>query len=275
LRHPLDTSLAARHKSHDDEFAKRMNLEEYDRMYRLEDTYWWFVARRHLITSLMEHHFEPGGAIRILDVGCGTGAMLDELCRFGSVTGADFATAALCHCRERGARYPLARADIRRLPFASDTFDAVTAMDIIEHIDDDKAAVAEVHRVLKPGGLLFATVPAFPSLWSEHDEALHHYRRYTAPQFKDLLQRVGLAVPKASYTVTALFPPIWLYRQAAKQWRRGRDSSRKHADLVPFSPAVNSALTSLSEWESRLAQRVNFPFGVTVFAVAQKKDTSE
>jgi ubiquinone/menaquinone biosynthesis C-methylase UbiE len=248
-----------------------MKHEEYERMYRFEDTYWWFVARRHLIASLLDGHYARDGRLQILDIGCGTGAMLDELSPFGAVIGADFAPEALGFCRARGDHYPLTRADVRRMPFADNSFDVVTAMDIIEHIDDDKAAASEINRVLKPGGRLFVTVPAFPSLWSEHDEALHHYRRYTAPHLKDLFQRVGFAVPKLSYTVTSLFPGIWLYRQLSKRLPKRRTDGEKKADLVNFSQPVNTALLALSEWESRLVQRVNLPFGVTVVCVAQKK----
>ncbi len=251
-----------------------MKHEEYERMYRFEDTYWWFVARRHLITSLLDGFYARSGQLAILDIGCGTGAMLDELAPFGSVTGADYAPEALAFCRERGQgngrHYDLARADVRRLPFADCSFDIVTAMDIIEHIDDDKAAAGEIRRVLKPGGRLFVTVPAFQSLWSEHDEALHHYRRYTAAHLKDVFQRVGLLVPKLSYTVTSLFLPIWAYRQIAKRLPKKQGGSEKKADLVEFSPRVNRFLRALSELETNIVKHASLPFGVTVVCVAQK-----
>ncbi|MBV9850189.1 MAG: class I SAM-dependent methyltransferase [Armatimonadetes bacterium] len=252
-----------------------MKHEEYERMYRFEDTYWWFVARRRLIASLLDAHYPRTGRLRLLDVGCGTGAMLDVLAPFGRVVGADFAPQALEFCRargmEKGQHYPLARADVRRLPFADDSFDAVTAMDVIEHIDDDKAASAEILRVLRPGGRLFVTVPAFGFLWSEHDEALHHYRRYTAPHLKDVFQRVGFAVTKISYTVTSLFPPIAAYRLLSKALPKRRENGEKKADLVTFSPRVNAALQTLSDWETRLVHRTNLPLGVTVVCVAEKK----
>lgn len=247
-----------------------MKHEEYERMYRFEDRYWWFIARRHLIISLLEQQYARDGQLQILDIGCGTGAMLDELRPFGPVVGADFSPEALEFCVTRGAPAALARADARRLPFADGAFDVVTAMDIIEHIDDDKAAASEIFRVLKPGGRLFVTVPAFPSLWSEHDEALHHHRRYTAPRLKDLFQRVGLRVSKISYTVTTLFSPIWAYRQISNLLPKKRTAGEKKANLVPFSEPVNQALLSLSQWETRLVQTANLPFGVSVVCVAEK-----
>lgn len=247
-----------------------MKHEEYERMYRFEDRYWWFIARRHLITSLLETYYPRDGRLQILDIGCGTGAMLDELVPFGTVVGADFSPEALQFCVTRGVGAELARADVRRLPFADASFDVVTAMDIIEHIDDDKAASCEIFRVLKPGGRLLVTVPAFPSLWSEHDEALHHYRRYTAPRLKDLFQRVGLTVDKLSYTVTTLFPAIWVFRQVSNLIPKRRAGGEKKANLVNFAEPVNTALLSLSQWETRMVHQVNLPFGVSVVCIAQK-----
>ena len=253
-----------------------MKHEEYERMYRFEDTYWWFVARRRLIASLLDAHYPRDGRLRLLDIGCGTGAMLDVLAPFGDVVGADFAPEALQFCRARGAEqgrtYPLTRADVRRLPFAGDSFDAVTAMDVIEHIDDDKAASAEIFRVLKPGGRLFVTVPAYQFLWSEHDEALHHHRRYTAPHLKDVFQRVGFSVPKVSYTVSSLLPPIAAYRLVSNLLPGRQKNGEKKADLVQVSPRVNAALESLCAWETRLVGRTNLPFGVTVVCVAEKPE---
>ena len=255
-----------------------MKHEEYERMYRFEDTYWWFVARRRLIASLLDARYSRDGRLRLLDIGCGTGAMLDMLAPFGEVVGADFAPQALEFCRARGREndrhYPLTRADVRRLPFADDSFDAVTAMDVIEHIDDDKAASSEIFRVLKPGGRLFVTVPAYGFLWSEHDEALHHYRRYTVPHLKDVFQRVGFQVSKISYTVTSLFPPIAAYRLLSNALPKRRENGEKKADLVQVSPPINQALQSLSDWETRLVGRTNLPFGVTVVCVAEKPSQS-
>lgn len=256
-----------------------MKHEEYERMYRFEDRYWWFIARRHLILTLLGRHYSPDGRLRILDIGCGTGAMLDELAPFGQVVGADFSPEALQFCVARGVRASLSRADVRRLPFADASFDVVTAMDIIEHIDDDKAAASEIFRVLKPGGRLLVSVPAFPSLWSEHDEALHHYRRYTSPRLKDLFQRVGLSVDKLSYTVTSLFPLIWAYRQInnliGSLLPKRRVGGEKKANLVPFVAPVNAALLGLSRWETGLVSRLDLPFGVSVVCAARKPETSD
>ncbi len=271
-----------------------MQLEEYARMHELEDEYWWFVARRDLIAGLLTDLKLPL-PLRILDIGCGTGAMLDVLAPYGDVVGADYSPEALNYCAQRGAdndkRYKLTRADIRRMPFQSGSFDVVTAMDVIEHIDDDGAALREIARVLRPGGALLATVPAYRSLWSEHDVALHHYRRYTAHNFRSVIAQAGFGIDKLSYTVSALFPAIWAYRTVNRalgrlrgqaQARNGGNSLHQgaagelpsadapQADLVSFAQPINRALIGLQKAETMLVRRTCLPFGVTVVAVATK-----
>jgi ubiquinone/menaquinone biosynthesis C-methylase UbiE len=248
-----------------------MNRDEYERMYRLEDTYWWFVARRRLAASLFAEVTYGIERPLLLDLGCGTGALLDDLAHAATVVGADFSPDALAFCRARseasGSRHRLARADARALPFATDAFDCVTALDIIEHLDRDRDALGEIRRVLRPGGHLLATVPAFMSLWSSHDEALHHQRRYVAPQFRALVESVGLTVLKVSYVVTSLFPIVWLLRR----WDRlAQRSAPAEAHIVPVSRPVNAALVALSDWEARLLRRWNLPVGLTVVLIARK-----
>jgi ubiquinone/menaquinone biosynthesis C-methylase UbiE len=260
-----------------------MQLEEYARMHELEDEYWWFVARRHLIAALLTD-LKPARPATILDIGCGTGAMLDELAEFGEVIGADFSPDAIGYCGMRGAdsgaHYRLCRADVRKMPFRSNSMDVVTAMDIIEHIDDDKAALTEIARVLKPGGALLATVPAYQALWSEHDLALHHHRRYTAHAFRDVVRRAGLDIEKLSYTVSTLFPFIWAYRTGSRlagvlHRAQSTNGHVPRASLVAVSKPINSALIALSHLETNLVRRTNLPFGVTVVAVARKTEARE
>src|SRR5438067_2082644 len=128
-----------------------MNTEEYERMYRLEDSYWWFVGRHHLVLTFLQKVYGSRTDIAILDIGCGTGAMSQKMEQWGTVVSADFSPLALGYSRRRNLTH-LCAADAMRLPFRDGSFDVVVALDILEHLPDDAAALREFQRVLKPGG---------------------------------------------------------------------------------------------------------------------------
>lgn len=242
-------------------------------MYRLEDTHWWFVARRNLVLMALSRLLrrarrQNGGApLRLLDFGCGTGGTLERLRPFGQAVGLDLEPLALSFCRERGQR-DLVQASGAALPFRDGAFDIVVALDVLEHIPDDAAAAREIGRVLAPGGYALVTVPAYRALWSGHDVALMHQRRYRAREVGRLLSRSGLRLSRLTYTVSALLPAVWAVRAV----QRLRPDRPVRADAVPTAPLLNRLLSGLMDMESRLALRTRLPFGVTVFAVARKPD---
>ncbi len=247
-----------------------MNDPEYERMYRLEDTYWWFVGRHRLVEALVRARYGAPGTLSspltILDIGCGTGAMSARLARWGRVVSADFSPLALQFSRRRGLNH-LVGADALRLPFASDRFDALVSMDVLEHLSDDRKALCEFHRVLKPGGRVFATVPAYPHLWSEHDLALMHYRRYVRREMAERFSAAGFRLEKLSHTMMLLYPIVALQRRLNAR----QPPHDPPAAAMPIFPApVNALLTGLLTAENALARRVNFPFGVTILCVAIK-----
>ncbi len=248
-----------------------MNTLEYERMYRLEDSYWWFVARHRLTESILTRLFGlPTGensGLTFLDIGCGTGAMSARLAKRGKVVSADFSSLALDFSKRRGLKN-LVAADAMNLPFADNSFDALVAMDILEHLPDDCAAMSEFHRVLKTGGKVIASVPAYPHLWSEHDIALMHHRRYHRKEYGDRFIRAGFALDKLSHTMTLLYPIVALQR---KLNARKPQSERPQAAMPMFPRPINSALINLLGLENALARRLNFPFGVTILCVATKK----
>jgi len=242
-----------------------MQAEEYGRMFQFETDYWWFVGRRRLVMRLLEPCLKPGSGW-LLDAGCGTGALLTELQqRARHVVGLDLEPLALRYARQRG-EFALVQARLEALPFRSNTFDAITALDVLEHLPDDRPALRELRRVLKPDGVLIITVPAYRFLWSKHDIALHHYRRYTARELRARLHEAGFEVRKLSYAVSLLFVPILLFR-----WLDRLRRTPPAATLVPVGKRLNRWLIQLQDWESRLLQRVNLPFGVSLVAVACKK----
>ena len=246
-----------------------MRPRELDKMFELEDTYWWFVARRGLVLTLLGRRLaaSPERERVILDVGCGTGATLEGLSRFGRVVGMDSSRYALQCCRRRG-RHDLVQARGEALPIADASADAITALDLLEHIPDDAAAVREFSRVLRPGGVLIVTVPACPFLWSEHDEALDHLRRYRAARLRQIIAESGLVIERLSPLITFLLFPIAALRLL--QRLRPRKRGPQTALIVP-PRAVNSLLTRLLLLENRWLLHFNLPVGVSLMAVARKK----
>lgn len=247
-----------------------MNVAEYERMYRLEDSYWWFVARHRLIESLLRACYgapKPRtNPLTFLDIGCGTGAMSARLTRWGRVVSADFSPLALQFSRRRGLNH-LVGADAMRLPFAANQFDGLLAMDMLEHLPDDCRALSEFARVLKPGGRVFSTVPAYPHLWSEHDIALMHYRRYKRRELEERFTAAGFRLEKLSHTMMLLYPLVALQRRLNAS-KPPHDPPQAAMPLLPAP--LNSALTGLLAIENAIARRINFPFGVTILCVAVK-----
>ncbi len=240
-----------------------MKTEEYERMFNLEDHYWWFVGRHRLVEGYIRAEFGNRSDLTILDLGCGTGAMSKILTRWGTVISSDYSDCALNFCRRRGNLH-LCAADAARAPFQSSRFDLIIALDILEHLPDDAAALKEIARLLKPNGVLMATVPAYSKLWSGHDVALMHYRRYCASEVRKRVIEAGLTVEKLTYTMTILFPLVWFFRRLL-----GRKGPPR-ATLVMAPRLLNNLLTGLLAVENAATHWVTLPFGVTVFCVARR-----
>lgn len=231
-------------------------------MYEQEDTYWWFVGRRTLALRLLKR-FVPSGS-KLLDVGCGTGAGLSAFAENYQTYGADFSDLALGFCQSRGIPRIL-RADAQKMPLAADQFDAVISLDTVEHIPDDGAAVAEIFRMLKPGGVFVINVPAYRWLWGPHDVALMHQRRYRRRDVVRLLQGAGFEVEWASYSVFFLFPLVVASRLIDRLMRR-----EAAAELPKVSPLLNRILIRLQRLEGKIALACPLPWGSSIGAVARK-----
>jgi SAM-dependent methyltransferase len=245
-----------------------VNVAEYQRMYEAEERQWWYAGMRALSLALLADPLarmaRDGRAVRILDAGCGTGNNLLHLARYGRAVGVDLSEEALVFCRTRGVA--AVRAGLLALPFPDGRFDCVTSFDVIYHrwVEDDAAAVREMARVLRPGGLLLVRVPALRMLWGAHDEAVHSRHRYRRSEVRRLLEAAGLEVVRATYANTVLLPLV-----AA---RRGLDrlTGREGSD-VGFLPApLEWAFRSVLRAEAAWVRRLSLPLGTSVFALARK-----
>jgi SAM-dependent methyltransferase len=252
-----------------------MRHDLYRDLYVKELDYWWHVGKRAIVYSLLRRYLAPGaaGSRMALDLGCGAGLNLDHLAEYAVPVGTDFSEEALRFCLERG-HTRLCKADAAELPFRDRQFDIITALDVIEHLDDDVVALAELRRTLKPGGLLIVSVPAYPALWSYWDDILGHRRRYTTTTMRRAATTAGLIVRKVSYSNALILAPSagvrvlkTLQLRAANGAGEGSDPE---TDFMPVPGWVNRALIKYYMWEAGTLARGRLPFGLSVVCVAQR-----
>ena len=232
---------------------------------RIEATHWWFVERRRLFASLLAKCKLPADA-RVVDIGTGTGANLRLLKEIGfrNVTGIDPSADAAHWCAEKGLG-DVRFGDVRSLPLSDQSVDLVVATDVVEHVDEDQIAVAEIYRVLRPGGVALFTVPAFPSLWGLQDEVSHHHRRYRMRPFIELLNGANFQVSRRFHFNYILFLPIFFARQLIRVFKI-RLSSENEVN----SPLLNNLLGVLFRIDVTTAPYLHPPFGVSILALAHK-----
>jgi SAM-dependent methyltransferase len=241
-----------------------MEAEYYEEMHRVEDIHWWFVGRRMILAAILERFFTGAVDGQILEVGCGSGGNLEWLSGYGELVALELDDRA----RELAGRREICRVEKGWLPDGipfTEKFDLICLLDVLEHIDDDLAALRAVWERLKPGGLLLATVPAYPFLWSAHDEVNHHKRRYLKRGLAAQAAEAGLVVSYISYFNTFLFPLVAL----ARGWNNLR--GRAGVSDVSLPPAsINRLLKTVFAAERRWLPKSSFPCGVSLVLVAGK-----
>jgi len=236
----------------------------YETTYQIEKDHWWFRVRRILAMDLLEK-YKPGSK-DVLEVGCGTGLLLLTLSNKGKrVFGLDMSDEAIKFCESRGLK-DIRLGEATAMPFEDHMFDAVFCLDVLEHISDDKKALEEMERVLKPGGIMILFVPAFTSLWGIQDVIGHHHRRYVLSSLREKLGS-RWKIRKKSYFNFFLSPPIFLVRFIVRIFKIRIDTEAKLNN-----PAFNFIFFSIFRIEVLLLRHFSFPFGVSALLVAQKEE---
>jgi len=234
-------------------------------MSQIERTHWWFVGRRSIIIRLLRRYAPPNGAL--LDVGMGTGlnAALFRQLGFAAV-GLESSPEAIAIARRTAPHVPVLESDFPSDTVPAHTYQVCTMLDVLEHIEDDGAALASAFRSLSPGGIVLITVPAFRFLWTRHDELAHHVRRYRKAELVEKLRAAGFEPVAVSYYNFFLFPAIALVRLVQKAFGIKKETS----DFNATPGFLNAPLALLFGLERFLVARVPLPFGVSLVAVAAK-----
>ncbi|MBK6725587.1 MAG: class I SAM-dependent methyltransferase [Acidobacteria bacterium] len=248
---------------------QEMQQHTYAIMDEVEGSHWWFVGRRAILdsflkqihSSLITHH----SSLSILDVGCGTGANIEMLSQYGEAEGVDVSDDALEFCRRKGLTVQKGLAET--LPYADESFDLTTALDVVEHLDDDIAGLKEMFRVTKRGGYSLIFVPAFMWLWGVQDDISNHRIRYTKSQIVERLKTAGYEIERATYANWTFFAPIL-----------GGRTIMKLTGIKPESEnnitinGLNGIFGKLFGAERFWLKNFNFPFGVSIVVVARKAE---
>jgi SAM-dependent methyltransferase len=242
-----------------------MDKSFFDELYRREQGHWWFSCRRRLAAATLRRWCRQSPR-RVLDMGCGTGAMLDDLQQFGLEFGLDISPTALDYCRSRG-HTRLAIGVGEALPLRSGSVDAVVTLDVLEHIEDDERTLDQLYRICATDAVVVITVPVTPWLWTTRDDRLLHKRRYTRRQLLERCRAAGFEVVKSSYYCVFFFPVV----AAVVLVNRLLGCKPDIKDDVPSVPtALNAMFRALLLAEQWLMQWVSYPFGVSLFCVLRK-----
>jgi ubiquinone/menaquinone biosynthesis C-methylase UbiE len=246
-----------------------MNAEEYQNLERVERTHWYYAGKRELVRGWIQRTRPPRPDDMLLDCGAGTGLFAKEMEALCRVLVLDDHEEALRILRRQFRPEQILSLSGDQVPLPDGSLDYVTALDVLEHVPDDAAVVRGFHRLLKPGGLAVVTVPAGMALWSDWDEALHHYRRYSRPQLRALFPPAGWELVHVNYTNVVAYPAVWLVRK----WRRWRSQpgtvNGPRAEDQSLPRWLNTLLRGILV---RLAlMRLSFPFGVSLVLVARRR----
>jgi SAM-dependent methyltransferase len=244
-----------------------MEDKEYQKLYELEENWWFFDGERNLVDLFFKKYYHSKNSLKILDIGCGTGFNSFYFNKYGSVFGIDSSPLAVNFCKQRGLKNIL-QGKAQNLPYDNDMFDVIICIDVLYHklVENDVEVMKEFNRVLKPGGRLFITDCAFMCLYSGHDISQHGIRRYTCKELRSKLKSSGFKINKLTYYNMVLFPVAYLLRKIENVVGH----SRAKSDVKEINHFLNLVMKKLFNFENSLLKYMNFPFGINIFCVARK-----
>lgn len=234
-----------------------------DRYYLLGEEYWYFANKYNIVCKYLTKFCE-GRSYRILDFGCGPGNFSIRLSEYGKTFGADISLDTLQFCKSRQHHCIFQIAQSSRIPIKDNSFDFVIALDVLEHIEDDRQIFSEWYRILKESGRIMLTVPAHQFLWGRHDELYSHKRRYQKSKIEKMIIESGFKVEKISYVYILFFIPLYLLRKIKLFFKI------KYDDFVEVPPVLNKFLIWLNGLELHCLTKFNLPFGTSVFCIGKR-----
>jgi len=242
-----------------------MDISLYRKFFEIQQKHWWFVVKKAIILDTISRTRHPGAPVSTLDIGCGAGLMLDALAKRGPTCGMDMSDEAIRFSQE------IFKGTIKKgslpddVPYDAESFTLITALDVIEHVEEDVAALRRLKTLLVHDGVAVITVPACMSLWSAHDVINEHKRRYTEKELVAKLTEAGFVIEQISYFNTLLFPIVYVVRKLNNLL--GRDGA---SDVEMPGNIVNWILTMIFGLEKYLLRYIWLPFGVSILAVVRK-----
>jgi len=266
-----DTSLKTKSNTVAADLPKEMQSHHYPILYQVEETHWWYVGRRRIIQCLVEKIRATlnNADLRILDVGCGTGANLKMLAAYGRAEGVDVSPQAVEFCRAR-CLDSVKLGAVEHLPYESESFELVTALDVVEHLDDDVAGLREMRRVLRHDGRLLVFVPAFMFLWGVQDDVSNHRRRYTLRRLLSAVEAAGFSIEWASYANISFFLPVLVVRSVMR-WLGLRADTEYGINIS----LMNGPFSRLFAAERFVLKRGSLPLGVSAVCIARRTENAD
>lgn len=242
-----------------------MDLELYRIFFEIQKKHWWFVTKKEIVSDLIRRHFTSRAGAKVLDIGCGSGLMLNALQDVGQTYGMDISDEAIKFSKEIFTGEVKKGSLPEQIPYEEEFFDLITALDVIEHVERDIDSLKVIHSHLALNGKAIITVPAYMFLWSSFDELNEHKRRYTLSELNEKLVQAGFTVERISYYNSFLFPVVFLVRMFNSIFKRDGSS-----EVEMPSRLINILLRKIFGLEKYILNYINLPYGVSILAVVRK-----